>query len=779
MRTWTARPATTTTAVDALTADGRIVTIRPITASDRPAIAALYESADPENLRLRFFARPTAAVLAAEVHRLCRPQSSRFLAMLAYEGTELVGVASCDRDGDSPRGEFALFVADRHHGRGIGTLLLEHLAVRARRHGMTEMTGEVLSGNLDMLRVAHEFGSGSSSRFDHGVVDVTVDTNTGDGDGSVIDERDRVAERASLHAILAPATVAVVGAGHRPGGAGHEAFRALRGYGFTGRVYPVNRSGAPVSGYRACRSLHDLPEAAELLVVAVPPDQVGEVLRDGAATGARAAVILTEMPGPDGRRRRAELLSLARSLDVRLIGPGSLGVLNTHPDVRLDAGLFPLVPSPGELAVAAQSTGFTLALTEYASRADCGLSALVVLGEKADVSGNELVSYFHDDPATAAVALQLTTFGNPTRFARLTRALSRRKPVLAVREGHTPPVVEALFARAGVIRTESPGDLVDAARMLIGRPLPAGHRLAVVTNGGEEGTDPGAPSSAQVLELPVHTSPAEFAAAVESAATSGTADMLLVIVVGTRANPAARILDALGPVTDRHPRLPAAVAVMGVSDPPATVGARRAPVYRFPDQAVRALTHAADYAEWRRTPAVSEAAPADEAPARVRALIEAALAGGFGPQPEARTAEILAAYGIRTGRSGTEPAVRLVAGVVHDPSLGAMILLGHGPAGPPADPILRMTPLTALDAGRMARSLRCAPLSPRSGGDTLAALLLRLSRLAVNHPEVAALELEVLAGPDGTRVTGAELRLGPAGPEPAPALRRLHGPDER
>ncbi|MFB9332327.1 GNAT family N-acetyltransferase, partial [Actinoplanes octamycinicus] len=529
--------------VDALTTDGGIVSIRPVTPGDRRAVAEMYAQAAPQNLRLRFFTWPTPATLAVEVDRLCRPQSSHFLAMAAYQGDELVGVASCDRDGDEPRGEFAVFVADRHHGRGIGTLLLEHLAARARRHGITELTGEVLPSNLAMLQVAKDLGPDSRSHLDRGIVDVVLDSSD-----AAADQRNRIAEQASLRAVFAPAAVAVVGAGQRPGGAGHEACRALQDHRFTGRLYAVNRSGAPVGAVFAYRRLADLPEPVDLLVVAVPPDQISGVLRDGAAAGARAAVILNSL-GPDaGGQQRNDLLRLARSLGIRLVGPNSLGVLNTRPANRLHAGLFPVMPPPGQLAVATESAAAALALIENAIRTGCGISQLVSLGDKADVGGNDLIAYWHDDPETTAVALHLASFGDPARFTRMARALSLRKPVLAVRDPRAPADVDAMFARAGVVRTESLGDLMDAARMLTGQPLPAGNRIAVVGDAG--GLTDAAHTTG--IHLDAGASPASFAAAADAAARSGECDLLLLVVTGTRASPAGKVLAALGPVADRH-----------------------------------------------------------------------------------------------------------------------------------------------------------------------------------------------------------------------------------
>ncbi|WP_239087182.1 GNAT family N-acetyltransferase, partial [Actinoplanes digitatis] len=230
--------------VDALTADGGIVTLRPVRPTDRSALATLYDTASPDDLRLRFFAQPGSTALAAEVDRLCLPETDKHLAVLAFEGDDLVGVASCERTGR--RAEFALFVAEPQRDRGIGTLLLEHLAYRAHRCGIKELVGEVLPGNTRMLRVARGLTSHAWSRFDYGVVDVGFDIDIDDATQLTIDSRDRTAERASLRALLSPASVAVVGAGHRPGGVGRETLLALRDYHFAGNLYAVNRTGSDV-----------------------------------------------------------------------------------------------------------------------------------------------------------------------------------------------------------------------------------------------------------------------------------------------------------------------------------------------------------------------------------------------------------------------------------------------------------------------------------------------------------------------------------------------------
>ncbi|GID32338.1 GNAT family N-acetyltransferase [Paractinoplanes brasiliensis] len=313
-------------AADVLTSDGRIVAVRPVQPDDRTGLAALYRAGSPESLRLRFFGPPSGPALDVEVDRLCRPQSNRHLAVLALDGEQVIGVAACDRTDDiAEQAEFAVFVADAHHGRGVGTLLLEHLAALARRRGIQELVGEVLPVNQAMLRVARDLNARAWSRFGDNVVDVGIGTGTGTGTGrtsSTTDERDRTAERVSLHSLLQPASVAVVGAGR----VGHEAVQALVGYGFTGRVHVVDATVQEVAGIPACASVAQLPAPVDLLVITVSGDQLLGVLADGAKVGVRAAVVLGrgfDPSRPEGRERQHELVEFARRHTIRLVGPDS------------------------------------------------------------------------------------------------------------------------------------------------------------------------------------------------------------------------------------------------------------------------------------------------------------------------------------------------------------------------------------------------------------------------------------------------------------------------
>ncbi|MEU8233187.1 GNAT family N-acetyltransferase [Actinoplanes sp. NPDC048967] len=891
------RPVPAGDEADVLTADGAVVTIRPTRDSDRAGITALFGEASPESLRMRFFIVPGSSTLRAEIDRLLRPGSESNVAVVAVLAGTPVGVASYERV-DGRRAEFAVFVAERHRGRGIGTLLLEHLGAQAHRHGITELTGEVLPGNVRMLEVARDLTPHGRTRLVGGVVDVGITTDTDESAELAIDVRDRVAERASLRAIFSPTAVAVVGAGHRSGGVGRETLLALRAYGFTGRLYAVNRAGTPVDDIPAHRSVRELPAPIDLLVVAVPADQVPAVLADAGSIGVRGVVVLSAgfgEDGPQGRQRQHDLVVSARSQGIRVVGPNCLGLINTDPAVRLNASFAPVAPRPGGLAVAAQSGAVAIALLDSATRYGHGVSTLVSLGNKADVSGNDLIAYWHDDPATQAVALYLESFGNPRKFARTVRALARRKPVLALKSGRSPAgrragashtaaaaapaaTVDALFDQAGVVRTDSLGEMLDAARMLTGQPLPAGGRLAVVGNAGglnvlaadaAEGnglrvprlspptTDllarlaPEAAATANPVDLGAGASPAAFAAAAAAVADSGEADALLLVVIGTRANAPGEILAALGPVADRHPRLPVAAVLVGGDGAAVTLGERRAPIFDLPERAAAALARASSYAAWRRRPLGRRPQLSDVDAQRASALVREALAEGGHWLSYDRTEAILAAYGIvilpattaHTAREAVVAAdragypvvlksadpelvhksdtggvrlsladaaavarefgavaaagqpgrgvlvqrqvsapVELLAGLVHDRLFGSVVLLGLGGVRTELfdDRVLRLVPLTDLDAARMWRSLHCAPLltgyrgTPSVDTTALEDLLLRLGRLAEDLPEVAELDLNpVLAGPDGVVAVDAKLRLAPVDAEPDPTMRRL------
>jgi acyl-CoA synthetase (NDP forming)/GNAT superfamily N-acetyltransferase len=662
--------------VDALTARGQVIRLRPVTPADADGLLALHERASGRSVYLRFFSGGPS--LRAEVDRLILPADGTRLALLAEDAGGVVGVASYELM-DPDRAEFAVLVDEQRQGEGIGTLLLEQLAAEARRVGVAELVGWVLPDNAAMLRVSGDLAPGvpRRSNVEEGVMEVRVPTTPDEAALAAVSARDRTAEHRSLRPLMAPVSVAVVGAGRRPGGIGHEVLRALLAGGYTGRVYPVNPHADEIAGLAAYPTVRAIGAPVDLAVVAVPALAVRDVVLDCAAAGVGAAVILSSglaETGQAGAAAQAEIVRLARASGLRLVGPNCLGVVNTDPAVRLCATFAPSLPAPGGLAIASQSGAVGVAILESTARTGTGVSTFVSLGNKADVSGNDLLAYWYDDPATRAVALYLESFGNPRRFAWTARALARRKPVLAVKSGrsgggrragvsHTaaaaaPDVaVDTLFAQAGVIRTDTLGELLDAARVLTDQPLPAGSRLAVIGNAGGlnvlaadaaeaaglevpelsagvraaiEALAPSAAGVANPIDLGAEATPAALAGCIAALAGSGEVDAVVVSMVATRTNDISGALAALAAAIDDAPALTVAVVVVGMADPPAVVGTRRAPVYALAEDAVRALGHAARYARWRRTPLGNRPALPDVDPHRARALVTTALRVGPG-----------------------------------------------------------------------------------------------------------------------------------------------------
>ncbi|BCJ34031.1 GNAT family N-acetyltransferase [Actinocatenispora thailandica] len=737
--------------VDVLDTGGQVVRLRQCRPGDADQIRTLLTGLSAQSRYLRFFSSGTD-VVEPELARLTRPAGPDHAAVLAQFGADLVGLGSYERlDGDTA--ELAVLVADGWHGRGIGTLLVEELAAIGRRNGIRTLTGEVLAVNTAMLAVSHGLAAGYDPAAS-GVVGIRIATLPGEAALAGLDARARNAERHSLLPALAPRSVAVVGAGRSAGGVGHEVLASILEGGFAGPVYAVNPHAEKVCGVVCYPSVDQLPEPPDLAVIAVPVPACAAVLRDAAHRGVRAAVVLAEDLGDAGRLdRQRELIRIARGASMRVIGPNCLGVLNTAPAVRLDATFAPHRPLPGGLAVASQSGAVGVALLDGASRAAVGISTFVSLGNKADVSGNDLLAYWYDDESTRAVALYLESFGNPGRFARLARALGRRKPVLAVKSGRsrsgqragashsaavaTPDaIVDALFAQAGVVRTADPDELLDAARMLVDQPLPAGDRVGVVGNAGglnilaadaAESAGLAVPALPDSLvatlpatgqrnpvDLGAGCTPAVLADAVGRLATSAAVDSVLVTLIAIRTVDPTEMLHAVVRGLDTAPTVPAAVVLVGVADPPSRLGARGVPVYPSVERAVRAVGHAARYARWRHTPPGVQVTPPglrpDPARSRVRHQLDTAGAGWV---PAGTAIAVLADYGIpfpgrvvaaadavRTGRDlGYPVAVKpATGGLVHKAEAGA-VRLGLSGDGAVRAAVAEIVAVTGQPAG--------------------------------------------------------------------------------
>jgi acyl-CoA synthetase (NDP forming) len=659
--------------VDVLTADGAIATVRPVRADDRAALTRLcHEASDLTTSRFCSLAGEATGSTAAD--RSCLSDASGHLAVVAVSGARIAGMACLGFDRGSRTGEVSVVIAGPQRGRGIGALLVDDLSARARRAGMTRLVGDAMTGRLWI--------AGRSPENDETETLLRA-----------VDARDRPAVPTLPRVLLEPRTIAVTGAMKRRGSIGFEMVRAIRDYGFTGRLCPVNTSGRPVCGTPAYRTVTDLPDQVDLLIVAEAGVLVPQVLSEAGKHGVRSVVLACGAPadGPGVRR-------IAHENGMGLLGPGSLGTMNTDPRVRLNATISPARPPAGKLAMAAHSSAVGIAMLEHATRSGCGLSGFVSLGDTADLTFDDLMQYWYADPGTTVVALHLNGLGAGGRFGRHARALARRKPVLAIRSGRA--TADDLYAQAGILRMTDLDELTDTARLLADQPLPTGARLGLVGNAGGLGqltaeiaehlgfTVPGLspslrehlPSGADnPVDLGSGATPEQIAAAADAMAASGEIDILLLPIVGTRANVPAAILNRVATALERHTRLTTAVVLTGTPDDIHRIGLRNIPIYRQPGRAMQALAHAYRYTRWQSGPLGHGVTPGGMDRGRVRTLITHAATDRRGWTPRSVAVDVLDAYGItvlpgchaRTGIDAVAAADRLGYPVMIRPAAGS------------------------------------------------------------------------------------------------------------
>ena len=635
---------------DVVLTDGGTVRIRPVRADDEPGVLALYERLSDESVYLRFFS-PVPRPTAVQLERLTSIDYHDRMVLVAQLGDEIVAIARYDRSGDR-EAEVAFTVDDDQQGRGLATLLLEHLAVVARGNGIHVFVADTLADNTKMLNVFAAAGWVSERHFDTGTVRVRFNIDATAKSIDAVEDREHQAEGASIARLLSPRSIAVIGASRHPGSIGYELFRNLLAYGFEGPVYPVNPSSASVAGVRAYPSLLDVPDAVDLAVVVVPAAAVPAVVRDCAEKHVRGMVIISAgfaEVGSEGKSVERQVVASARRNGMRVIGPNCLGVVSTAPGVRMNATFAPNPPVAGNVAFLSQSGGLGIELMSQAASLGIGISDFVSVGNKADVSGNDLLQYWADDPHTDVILMYLESFGNPRKFAR-SRRIARTKPIVVVKSGrsaagsraassHTaalasPDVaVDALFRQAGVIRVDTLDELLATAMLLAHQPVPAGRRVAIVSNAGGPGilaADACAGAGLEVPELSESTQHAlralvardasvrnpidlvagataeQFGHALRAALQDDSIDALLAIFVPplvTRAEDVAQAIAGAAAVAGEKPVVACFLGRAGVPAELRGDGSRRTiPSFAFPEGAAHALGRVADLADWRRRP---------------------------------------------------------------------------------------------------------------------------------------------------------------------------------
>ena len=685
---------------DVVLRDGTTAHVRLPRPSDEPGLRRMLQGLSEDSRYLRFFS--TAVDLSKAVAWATQVNHERSDGLVATTGPNerIVAHAGWERDPQRPeRAEIAMVIDDAFQGRGLGTLLLGQLAESARARGVELFTAEVLPGNHQMIRVLRDSGFAVRIRSEPGVVMVETPTLLTPDALERFDQREEQAASAALRRVLAPRSVAVIGASRRRGTVGGELFHNLLAAGFTGPVYPVNSSAQAVQSVAAYPTIGKVPGPVDLAVLAVPAEEVVGVARECAAKGVAALVVLSAgfaECGPQGAERQQELLEVCRQAGMRLIGPNCLGVINTDPQVRLDATFGPTLPARGRVGFGSQSGALGLAIVDYANQLGLGLSSFVSVGNKADISANDLLGYWQDDPDTDLVLLYLESFGNPRKFARFARRLARSKPVVAVKAGrtvagaratgsHTGALlaasdvpVDALFRQAGVIRTDTLSELFDVGKLLAAQPAPAGRRVAIVTNAGGPGilcadaceaaglrvpafssglrsrlaaVLPTAAASGNPVDLLAAAPPERYQQAIELVASSGEADAVIVIHIPPLAgrHRAGEVAAAIHQAVEQAPAQVTFLAVMMRSgDAPAELrcDSRPVPCYQFPEEAAKALARATARGEWLRQPEAHLPELVGIRRDQAAAMLAEALVAGPRWLTVAECARLLGCYGL-------------------------------------------------------------------------------------------------------------------------------------
>ena len=661
--------------------DGSVVQVRECRIEDRDRMAGFFASLSPESRYQRF--ATMSAPPASVIDGLCASGSPRDSVTLIATRTSgdvatIVGTGSYFRL-DADTAEVAFAVGDAFQARGIASGLLERLAVEAMRHGFRRFRAATERDNTAMLDVFTRSGFPTTSTLDAASVTVDLDLSQVARAVRVAELHEAEAAHTSMRPFFRPNGIAVIGVSSEPGGIGRRIFDALRGSKYKGALFAVNAKGGMRGGVPTHASVRQLPLPVDLAVVAVPVGAVPGVIDDCAAHGVKAVVVISAgfaEVDEAGRARQRALVDQVRGHGMRMIGPNCLGLVSSDARWPLNASFSPVFPLAGHLALASQSGALGVVVLALAAERAVGISSFVSLGNKADVSGNDLLQYWEQDAETTVIGLYLESFGNPRKFARLARRVGRTKPIIAVQAGRTnagsraagshtaalaasDTAVDALFRQTGVIRAGTIDELIDTAACLESQPLPAGRRVAIVTNAGGPGILAADACEAAGLALATfsETTLARLRSALPATATvTNPVDMIAsagadecarvvtavfddpavdaVIVLHTGvdattdvASPLAGIRDGILAGRTRRRHVPVVAVVMGgVRPAPLDAGGERVPVYASPENAVAALGHVADYAEWLRTPAGDELAFGDCDLAAIRRLVDGASA---------------------------------------------------------------------------------------------------------------------------------------------------------
>ncbi|WP_329264729.1 GNAT family N-acetyltransferase [Streptomyces sp. NBC_01478] len=777
---------------------GRSTFVRPVRPEDADRLVAFVGGLSRATLAYRSLG-PVVRARDDVIRRGAHVDYLNELALVALAGDEIAGLVRYVRDPEEPEhAEVTFTIRDDHQSEGFGRLLLEHIAAAARTRGIRVLEADVLADNTRMINVflgsGYRVESGPPGQIVH--FEIAVDPQA--QAVARAERREHTAVRRSLRPLLEPRSVAVIGANRSPLTIGHEIVANLLRGGFRGSVFPVNPRAEQIAGAQAYPNVRELPEMPDLALVAVRAEAVPDVVRECAEAGVKAVVVVSTgfgETGVEGRATELELARFARASGMRLVGPNCMGVVNTTPAARLAATFSPALPTPGRVAMSSQSGPLGLAVLDFARRLRLGFSGFVSVGHAVDVSTNDLLQWWEEDPETSVVLLHVETFGNPRRFARIARRVAPRKPIVAVHPGHADPAVDSLFAQSGVIRTRSLQELFDVALLLAHQPPPPGNRVAVITNAGGPAALTVGACEASGLKVPAlderlrHTlrtalSPradvsnpidltpmataAHYRQALDAVLADDGIDAAVVLFMPPLADKPDEVAAAILDAAEAAPGKPVVASFLGGAGVADLLhrGELVVPTYAFPESAATSLGHAAAYQAWRSTPAgVIPDLPGVD-PDRARSLVAGCPPGAVPPQI---AAELLDSYGISV-RNTNSPGPDAFLSVRADPVFGPVIAFGltGDYADLMADVTHRITPLSDRDAREMIRSLRAAPLlDGRVGGPgvdltALEEAVLRISAMVEDLPEIESMELRpvrLLPPGDGVAVARATIQL--------------------
>jgi acetyl coenzyme A synthetase (ADP forming)-like protein len=673
---------------DVVLRTGRTLRIRPIRAEDREALLHFYGRLSKETLHARFFGLSSPEVALASSPTVV--DYDREFGVVAESAGEVVAVAHYFASKTEPRvAEVAFAIAEASQGRGIGTKLLEILTAAARTHDIDRFDAYVLADNGRMLDVFKGMGFSVTSELDGGTVHLSfpiASTILTEGRAA---ERSQSAAAASMRAIFAPRSIAIVGASRRPGQLGHEIVNHLRASGYRGALHVVNPHAAEVESVRSFESVRAIEEAVDLAIIAVPAAQVETVLDDCIASGVAAVVIISagfSETGDEGRAMERRLLEKARSAGIRMVGPNCMGVINTDPATRMHATFSSIFPPAGNVAMSSQSGALGLAVLDYARSIDIGFSTFISVGNKADVSGNDLIQYWAGDPKTDVILLYLESFGNPAKFCEIARRVGRIKPIVAVKAGrsiagaraassHTGAlassdvIVDDLFRQSGVIRTRTLEEMFDVGALLANQPLPRGNRVAIVTNAGGPGilaADaceanglalaqlgdettarlrsmlPSAAALGNPIDMIASASAEHYRAALDLVLGDPAVDSVVAIYIPVLATGSLEIAAAIRDCAANGKTVLA--TFMSAAGSPTPL--RPVPGFPFPERAVEALAAATRYSAWRRAPIGTVARFGDIDRNLIRSIVDRKIDDGGGWLSPLDVADVLHALQI-------------------------------------------------------------------------------------------------------------------------------------